>query len=93
MSKLPTDERPIIRRSFRLHDTHGLPLGTTLQIARQKGVAVSLPDFYRDACRARWKPEKAVTIVREALIDVGESVAYADRACAWLTGQHEELIR
>jgi hypothetical protein len=80
----------IVTNSFFLVDSQGLPLSIQLEWAKSKGVAVSLPHFYRDALKAGWKPKKALTKIEEALVDCGQPREYIDAAIAWLEN-HKEL--
>ena len=74
----------MIFNAFRLYDTHGLPLSVTLWAAREHGIPVSLPAFYRDALRAGWKSSKTRSLVEEVLADAGEPRAYIDAALTYL---------
>ena len=69
---------------FRLFDTHGVPLAVQIEVARARGCSVSVPDFYRDALRAGWRPERALATVEEPLVDTGAERSYIDKALTYL---------
>jgi len=72
--------------AFRAYDTHGLPLSACVRACREKGVAVSIPAFVRDALRGGWTRDHALGIAREALVDeVRQPAAYIEGACAYLS--------
>lgn len=70
--------------AFYVSDTQGVPLAVQIAAAREKGGGISVPHFYTDAVRAGWKPEKALAVSREALIDSGCLPEYVEAACAYL---------
>lgn len=67
---------PLIRNAFYLYDTKGLPLEVMIEHTRLTaaingdGISVGLPNFVVDAVKAGWTFEKAILVVREALVDV-----------------------
>jgi alanyl-tRNA synthetase len=75
----------MILNAFKLHDTHGMPLSSTLDCAEEKNMNVSIPHFYRDAVKAGWKPERALAVIDEALTDDGCDRKYIEAAKAFLT--------
>lgn len=80
----------LLTNAFFLMDTHGVPLAVQLGIARTRGVALSIPHYYRDALAAGWAPDTARARVKEAMLDSGELEAYVEAAIEWLKG-HREL--
>lgn len=70
--------------SFRIHDTYGYPLTLQLDYARERGLSISIPHFYRDAIKAGWKQKKILTTIEEALIDLGKTREYIKTALDYL---------
>lgn len=79
----------LMEAAFQLHDTHGLPLSMQLGILEEirktrSDVGISIPKFVANAHAAGWKAKKILTVVEDALIDVGRSREYIDAALRYL---------
>jgi len=59
---------------FAMMDTYGFPLSDSILICEQTMVVPGLPAFACDAVLAGWKPEKAVSVVCDALRELGRPV-------------------
>jgi hypothetical protein len=80
----------LFTKAFYFMDTHGVPLTLQVEAVQARGTALSLPHFYRDAMKAGWKPERALAVIEEALVDGGTGREYVDAALEWLKS-HREL--
>jgi len=56
-------------QAFKMHDTYGVPLSITMDIARVRGYKVDLFAFAREALAAGWKSKRVQAVIREALQD------------------------
>ena len=66
------DEKPVIGGAFQLADTHGVPLGISLLIAKENGFVISLPHYFASAIENGWDDKQAFARIEEALFDVAD---------------------
>jgi alanyl-tRNA synthetase len=74
----------IFTGAFKMADTHGLPLALVIQLCHARGMAVSMPHFFRDALAAGWKERKILATIASAMEDTGATASAVAEAGAWL---------
>ena len=81
MTFTPEDPRALTG-CFKVFDTYGFPLEEQITEARERGLGISLPNFFEDAINAGWPKETALTYIKEqvAFVDGGD----VDNNCIYM---------
>jgi hypothetical protein len=68
---ITNDGRVVVPGAFEMADTHGVPLGAFMAIARERGCVVSIPSYFARAIESGWTQDQVFAHLREALLEQG----------------------
>ena len=64
------DGKPLMGGGFRFVDEQGIPLDLLVDRLDQKGLMLDWRDFYRDAMKQGWKPDRTMSKLRGVVGDI-----------------------
>lgn len=82
-----TDEKTVLGGVFKLQDTHGVHLSTSLLYFQENDYIVDWIDFATDALNAGWNPRTIISTVHAALLD-----SYSDEYATAVTHKLQDLF-